>query len=183
MSVDDSKPVIMSVAELNRRGRELIETGLPLLWVAGEVSNFVRGGFRTLLFLPQGRHRAGALRLFPAQSGADRLEAGERHAGRSARAADLVRGARRVSADRGEHAPLRPGGVVRGIRAAQTQAGTGRPVRRFAPQTGSRVSPLGWRGYIAKGRRVARCAHHAGAAHARHSRGDLSGSGAGRRRG
>ena len=42
MSVDDSKPLIISVAELNRRGRELIEAGLPLLWVAGEVSNFVR---------------------------------------------------------------------------------------------------------------------------------------------
>ena len=33
---------ILSVTELNRRVRELVEGGLPLLWVAGEISNFTR---------------------------------------------------------------------------------------------------------------------------------------------
>jgi exodeoxyribonuclease VII large subunit len=42
MHVDDSKPAIISVADLNRRAREFIEAGFPLLWVAGEISNFTR---------------------------------------------------------------------------------------------------------------------------------------------
>ena len=42
MHVDDSQPAIISVAELNRRAREFIEAGFPLLWVAGEISNFTR---------------------------------------------------------------------------------------------------------------------------------------------
>ena len=42
MQVDDSNAAIISVAELNRRAREFIETGFPLLWVAGEISNFMR---------------------------------------------------------------------------------------------------------------------------------------------
>lgn len=35
-------PSVLSVSELNRRARQLIEQGLPLLWVAGEISNFKR---------------------------------------------------------------------------------------------------------------------------------------------
>ncbi|MBI3041845.1 MAG: exodeoxyribonuclease VII large subunit [Betaproteobacteria bacterium] len=35
-------PQVISVAELNRIARELIERNVPLLWVAGEVSNFKR---------------------------------------------------------------------------------------------------------------------------------------------
>jgi len=42
MHVDDSNAAIISVADLNRRAREFIETGFPLLWVAGEISNFTR---------------------------------------------------------------------------------------------------------------------------------------------
>jgi exodeoxyribonuclease VII large subunit len=42
MQVDDSNMAIISVAELNRRAREFIEAGFPLLWVAGEISNFTR---------------------------------------------------------------------------------------------------------------------------------------------
>ena len=42
MHVDDSNTAIISVADLNRRAREFIETGFPLLWVAGEISNFTR---------------------------------------------------------------------------------------------------------------------------------------------
>lgn len=33
---------VISVTELNRRTRELVERGFPLLWVAGEISNFTR---------------------------------------------------------------------------------------------------------------------------------------------
>ena len=33
---------IISVGELNRRAREFIETGFPLLWVAGEICNLTR---------------------------------------------------------------------------------------------------------------------------------------------
>lgn len=40
-SVHSSSPVI-SVTQLNAAVRGLIETGIPLSWVAGEVSNFVR---------------------------------------------------------------------------------------------------------------------------------------------
>ena len=42
MHVDDTSAVIISVADLNRRAREFIEAGFPLLWVAGEISNFSR---------------------------------------------------------------------------------------------------------------------------------------------
>ena len=42
MQVDDSNTAFISVAELNRRAREFIEGGFPLLWVAGEISNFTR---------------------------------------------------------------------------------------------------------------------------------------------
>ena len=42
MHVDDSNTAVISVAELNRRAREFIETGFALLWVAGEISNFTR---------------------------------------------------------------------------------------------------------------------------------------------
>ena len=42
MHVDDSNTPIISVAELNRRARDFIERGFPLLWVAGEISNFTR---------------------------------------------------------------------------------------------------------------------------------------------
>jgi len=33
---------VISVSELNRRVRQLVEGGLPLLWVSGEISNFIR---------------------------------------------------------------------------------------------------------------------------------------------
>lgn len=40
-STAEQRPVI-SVSELNRRARQLLETHLPLLWVEGEISNFAR---------------------------------------------------------------------------------------------------------------------------------------------
>ncbi|MDP2706636.1 MAG: exodeoxyribonuclease VII large subunit, partial [Burkholderiales bacterium] len=40
---DFEKPArVISVAELNRLAKELIEQNLPLMWVAGEISNFTR---------------------------------------------------------------------------------------------------------------------------------------------
>ena len=38
----EQSPRVISVAELNRRAKELIECSLPLMWVAGEISNFMR---------------------------------------------------------------------------------------------------------------------------------------------
>ena len=35
-------PVVLSVSELNARVRALVESELPLGWVAGEISNFMR---------------------------------------------------------------------------------------------------------------------------------------------
>ena len=35
-------PSVISVSELNRSARELLERGFPLTWVAGEISNFTR---------------------------------------------------------------------------------------------------------------------------------------------
>ncbi|HWH49012.1 MAG TPA: exodeoxyribonuclease VII large subunit [Burkholderiales bacterium] len=37
-----SATAVISVSELNRRARALVESGFPLLWVAGEISNFTR---------------------------------------------------------------------------------------------------------------------------------------------
>ena len=39
---DSKQRAIISVSELNRRARQLLETHLPLLWVEGEISNFAR---------------------------------------------------------------------------------------------------------------------------------------------
>ncbi|MGH8752899.1 MAG: exodeoxyribonuclease VII large subunit, partial [Burkholderiales bacterium] len=35
-------PSVISVSELNRSARELLEQGFPLTWVVGEISNFTR---------------------------------------------------------------------------------------------------------------------------------------------
>ncbi|MFN0039681.1 MAG: exodeoxyribonuclease VII large subunit [Burkholderiales bacterium] len=42
MNTANIRTGVVTVSELNRRARELVESGLPLLWVAGEVSNFTR---------------------------------------------------------------------------------------------------------------------------------------------
>ncbi len=41
-SVSDKSSRVIGVAELNRLAKELIESNLPLMWVAGEISNFTR---------------------------------------------------------------------------------------------------------------------------------------------
>ncbi|CAG4883866.1 Exodeoxyribonuclease 7 large subunit [Georgfuchsia toluolica] len=41
---------ILSVTELNRRARQALERALPLLWVTGEISNFVRAASGHLYF-------------------------------------------------------------------------------------------------------------------------------------
>ncbi len=35
---------VIGVAELNRLAKELVESNLPLMWISGEISNFVRAG-------------------------------------------------------------------------------------------------------------------------------------------
>jgi exodeoxyribonuclease VII large subunit len=42
--------VILSVSELNREARDLLETALPGLWVEGEISNFVHHGSGHMYF-------------------------------------------------------------------------------------------------------------------------------------
>jgi exodeoxyribonuclease VII large subunit len=42
MQEENANLAVIPVAELNRRAREFIESGFPLLWVAGEISNFTR---------------------------------------------------------------------------------------------------------------------------------------------
>jgi exodeoxyribonuclease VII large subunit len=42
LAPDTPLPQVISVAELNRLARDLIERNLPLIWVAGEISNFKR---------------------------------------------------------------------------------------------------------------------------------------------
>ena len=42
MIPQDPASIVISVSELNRRARALVESGFPLLWVAGEISNFTR---------------------------------------------------------------------------------------------------------------------------------------------
>ncbi|HEY3328326.1 MAG TPA: exodeoxyribonuclease VII large subunit [Novimethylophilus sp.] len=37
-----TQPTVLSVTELNRSVRELLEAGIPLLWVGGEISNLTR---------------------------------------------------------------------------------------------------------------------------------------------
>ncbi len=44
MAVSDSTPLqkILTVSELNRLAREILEMSFPLFWVSGEISNFTR---------------------------------------------------------------------------------------------------------------------------------------------
>ncbi|AZN35586.1 exodeoxyribonuclease VII large subunit [Iodobacter ciconiae] len=42
MSLSSTNSVILTVTELNRRAKTLLESSFPLLWVAGEISNFKR---------------------------------------------------------------------------------------------------------------------------------------------
>ncbi len=42
MDPADAASAAISVSELNRRARELVEGAFPLIWVAGEISNFTR---------------------------------------------------------------------------------------------------------------------------------------------
>ncbi len=67
--------LVITVSELNRRTREIVEGGLPLLWVSGEISNFTRAAsghcyfslkderaqVRCVLF----RHKAARLEFAP----------------------------------------------------------------------------------------------------------------------
>lgn len=71
MSSLHSATVVISVSELNRRARTLVESGFPLLWVAGEISNFTRATSGHCYFLLKDaqaqarcvffRHKASAL--------------------------------------------------------------------------------------------------------------------------
>ncbi|MDX2350618.1 MAG: exodeoxyribonuclease VII large subunit, partial [Porticoccus sp.] len=40
----ESQPATLTVSQLNRRARNLLETHIPLVWVEGEISNFSRPG-------------------------------------------------------------------------------------------------------------------------------------------
>lgn len=42
LSPDEKSSRVIGVAELNRRAKELIERNLPLMWIGGEISNFMR---------------------------------------------------------------------------------------------------------------------------------------------
>ncbi len=71
MNPQDPANIVISVSELNRRARALVESGFPLLWVAGEISNFTRASSGHYYFLLKDaqaqarcvffRHKASAL--------------------------------------------------------------------------------------------------------------------------
>jgi len=71
MNLQNPASVVISVSELNRRARALVESGFPLLWVAGEISNFTRATSGHCYFLLKDaqaqarcvffRHKAAAL--------------------------------------------------------------------------------------------------------------------------
>lgn len=44
VQIDPQQPSALTVSQLNRRARQLLETHLPLVWVEGEISNFSRPG-------------------------------------------------------------------------------------------------------------------------------------------
>ena len=51
MNENFSQSPVISVTELNRRAREIVESGLPLQWVSGEISNFTRAASGHCYFL------------------------------------------------------------------------------------------------------------------------------------
>ncbi|MGQ0580056.1 MAG: exodeoxyribonuclease VII large subunit [Betaproteobacteria bacterium] len=71
MNLQDPANIVISVSELNRRARALVESGFALLWVAGEISNFTRASSGHCYFLLKDaqaqarcvffRHKASAL--------------------------------------------------------------------------------------------------------------------------
>ncbi len=44
------QPSVLSITELNRRARQLLEEGFPLMWVSGEVSNLTRAASGHIYF-------------------------------------------------------------------------------------------------------------------------------------
>ena len=52
----EEKNHVFSVAELNFGIKQLLESGVPLLWVQGEISNFVRAASGHLYFLLKDKH-------------------------------------------------------------------------------------------------------------------------------
>ena len=56
MNPQDPANIVISVSELNRRARGLVESGFALLWVAGEISNFTRATSGHCYFLLKDAH-------------------------------------------------------------------------------------------------------------------------------
>ncbi len=56
---------VYTVGRLNAEARMLLETGLPALWVEGEISNFAAPCFRALVFHAEGSRGADPLRHVP----------------------------------------------------------------------------------------------------------------------
>jgi hypothetical protein len=88
---------VLTVSELNRMARRALESQLPLLWVEGEVSNFMRAASGHWYFSLKDAAAQPVCRLHP----------GQRRPRRNSRPALTVRGARRIPARRRGDPPCR----------------------------------------------------------------------------
>ena len=91
---------VLSVSELNRLARELLEKHLPLAWVAGEISNFKRYDSGHCYFTLKDETAQVDCVMFRQKAMLLDWQPDERHAGRSARVRDALRSARQVPAER-----------------------------------------------------------------------------------
>jgi exodeoxyribonuclease VII large subunit len=46
-----ASPKVLTVSELNRMAKEVLEQSFPLFWVSGEISNLTRASVWPLVFL------------------------------------------------------------------------------------------------------------------------------------
>ena len=173
---------VVPVSLLVSSARLLIERHLGLAWISGEVSNFTRAASGHAYFLLKDAQAQVPLRAVSAQGAAAGLRPGRRDAGRGARHADHLRGARRISAQCRDGAPGRRGRALRAVRAAEGASRSGRLVRPGAQAPPAAISARGRHRHLAARGGAIRCADHARAPNAVLAGHPLPRLGPGRRR-
>ena len=176
-------PPVLPVGPARRlRASDSRAPSRPRLGLRGDIEFHARG-LGPLLFQPEGRHGAGALRVLPAEGPVRRLRAEGRSRGGGSRHGLHLRSARRVPAQRGNHTPRRDRRPLRKIRALESAPGRGRLVRGRKEASPARLSSCRRHRDLGARCRIARHPDHAAASLARRAADPLPRGRPGRRRG
>ena len=120
---------VLTVAELTRSIRGLLETRFGAVWVPGRNFQLQETPVRPSVLHPQRSAGRDRLRDFSQHAAALSESIGRRHAGAGLRQRHRFRSARAVSAQRADPAVARTRLVAGKVRGPQAEAGSGRPFR------------------------------------------------------